>query len=100
MAKIICRSINSDGLIVGGFNNNPHLITLVYDVEFPGRAVKQYAANVFAKIVLSQVDISGFHTQELESITLHENLGNAVSSRDAYITTKREVRKCRQTTIG
>ncbi len=50
--------------------------------------------------MLSQVDESGFHSQSLKLIFMHERLGNAVSQKDAYITSKRGVRKLRQTTIG
>ena len=100
MAKVIRRSVDSEGRVVGEFNDNPILNSLVYDVEFPDGVVKQYAANVIAENVLSQVDNSGFHTQALDRISMHERLGNAVSHKDAYITTKRGVRKLRQTTIG
>ena len=100
MAKVIRRSIDSDGFVLGEFDENPILNSLVYDVEFPDGVVKQYAANVIAENVLSQVDTSGFHTQALDCIVLHERLGNAVSHKNAYVTTKRGVRKMRQTTIG
>ena len=72
----------------------------MYDVEFPDGAIKQYAANVIAEMVLSQVNSNGCHTQELEHIVLHERMGNALLFKDAYIDTKRGVRKLRQTTIG
>ena len=100
MAKVVRRAIDSEGLVIGEFNENPILNSLVYDVEFPDGVVKQYAANVIAENVLGQVDESGFHSQSLKSIFMHEKLGNAVSKSDAYITTKRGVRKPRQTTIG
>ena len=100
MAKVIRRSIGPDGKIVGAFDENPILNTLVYDVEFPDGAVKQYAANVIAENVLNQVDSMGYHTQALDRIVLHERMGNAVSKKDSHITTKRGVRKLRQTTIG
>ena len=100
MAKVIRRSIGPDGKIVGAFNENPILNTLVYDVEFLDGAVKQYAANVIAENVLNQVDSMGCHTQALDRIVLHERMGNAVSMKDSHITTKRGVRKPRQTTIG
>ena len=72
----------------------------MYDVEFPDVAVKYYAANVIDENVLSQVDSSGFYTQDLDNIVLHRKLGNAVSINDAYVTTKRGVCKIRKTTIG
>ena len=72
MAKVIRRSIGPDGKIVGAFNENPMLNTLVYDVEFPDGTVKQYAANVIAENVLSQVDSEGHHNQTLDRIIPHE----------------------------
>ena len=55
---------------------------------------------MIAENVLSQVDSSGHHTQLLDGITNHKKMGNAVSKQNAYITTKRGVRRLRQTTIG
>ena len=99
MAKVIRCSIDINGNIIGDLKT-PSLNSLVYDVEFPDGAVKQYAANVIAENLLSQVDSNGCHTQELIQIVLHEQMGNALSSKNAYITTKRGVRKLCQTTIG
>ena len=78
----------------------PSLHSLVYDVEFPDGTVKQYAANVIAENLLSQVDTNGYHYQDLDKILVHEKMGNALSSKDAYVTTKRGLRKLCQTTIG
>ena len=47
------------------------LNSLVYDVEFPDGAVKNYAANVIAENVLSQVESSGFYKQALDKIEIH-----------------------------
>ena len=76
------------------------LNSLLHDVEFPYGAVKNYAANVVSENVLSQVDSSGFYTQNLDKIVIHSKLGNDLSMNDAYVTTKRGVRKLSQTTIG
>ena len=73
---------------------------LVYDVEFPDGAVKNYAANVIDENVLSQVDLSGFYTQALNKIVIHRKLFNAVSMKDAYFTIKRGIFKLSQTTIS
>ena len=98
MARVVRRSIGSDGKIIGKLDGT--LKSLVYDVEFPDGAIKQYAANVIAENVLSQVDTSGFHTQHLSSIEHHERLGGAVSKADAYFTTKRGAKRRRHTTAG
>ena len=51
--------------------------------------------NVIAENVLSQVDSSGFYTQAFDNIVLHSKLGNAVSMKDACVTTDTGVRKIR-----
>ena len=72
----------------------------MYDVEFTDVTVKHYAANVIAKNVLNQVELSRLYTQALYKIMLYRKLSNAVSIKDAYVTTKRVVFKLRHTTIG
>jgi len=98
MARVLRRSIDEHGRIIGNLDGS--LKSLVYDVEFPDGAVKQYAANVIAENVLSQVDSAGHHYQLLDGIDNHQRLGNAISKANAYVTTKRGVRRLRQTTIG
>ena len=98
MARVIRRSLDSEGRAIGNLHGN--LNSLVYDVEFPDGAVKQYAANVIAENLLSQVDESGFHSQSLDSISQHERMANAVPKKEGFFTTKRGVRRRRQTTAG
>ena len=43
ISKVILRNIDSNGNIIGYFDENPVLNLLVYDVEFPDGAVKHYA---------------------------------------------------------
>ena len=47
-----------------------------------------------------QVDSNGYNSCLLDKLVLHERMDNAVSKKNTYITTKRGVRKLRQTTIG
>ena len=70
MAKVLCRNIDSNGNVIGNFDENPVLNLLVYDVEFPDGAVKHYAANVIDENVLCQVDFSGFYTQAISWMSL------------------------------
>ena len=62
MAKVIRQSIDINGNIIGDLDKTPNIKSLVYDVEFTDGAIKQYAANVIAEIVLSQVNSNGCHT--------------------------------------
>ena len=100
MAKVICRTIDSNGNIIVTFYGNLALNSLVHDVEFTDGAVKHYTENVIAEKVLSQVDSSGLQTQALNKIAPDRKLCNNVSMKDEYVTTKRGVLKLRHTTIG
>ena len=100
MANFILCTINSNGNIIVTFDENPVLNSLVYDVEFPDGAVKNYVANVISENVLIQVDSSGFYTKALDKIVLHRKLVNAVSMKDEYVNIKRGVHKLMHITIG
>ena len=100
MAKVIRWSIDINGNIVEDFYKTPSLNSLVYDVEFSDGTVKEYSANVIAENILSQVNLNGRHTQDLEQIVLHKRMVNALPCKDAYIATKRVVINICQTTIG
>ena len=52
MAKVLRRSVDEEGNLVGTFSDTSDLNTLLYDVEFPDGAVKQYAANIIAQNIL------------------------------------------------
>ena len=100
MAKVVRRSIERYGNIIGDLDKTPILHSLVYDIEFTDSTVKQYAANFIAENLLSQVDTNVYHSQYLDKILVHEKMGNALSSKDSNVTTKRGIRKLRKTTIG
>ena len=68
MAKVIRKSIDINGNIIGDLDKGTSLNSLVYDVKFPDGAIQKYAANVIAENILSQVNSNGYHTQELEQI--------------------------------
>jgi hypothetical protein len=56
--KFIQRSIRSDARTVGAYDPDLILNSVMYDVEFPDGQVKEYAANVIAENMLSQIDHS------------------------------------------
>jgi hypothetical protein len=99
-AKVLGRAKDSEGNIVGHFDENPILNTIIYDVEFPDGAVKQYAANVIADNIYSQVDSEGRQYDLLEAIIDFGKDGNAVNKGDEYVVTKRGNRRLRKSTAG
>ena len=56
---MIGRARDENGEIIGEYDPNPLLNTSIYNVEFPDGEIKEYAANVIAENLYSQVDIHG-----------------------------------------
>ena len=99
-AKVIGRSKDSDGEVIGTYDENPFLNTIIYDVEFPDGEIKEYAANVIAENMYSQVDSEGHRYQLLAGVIDHRKNGNAVEMADLYTTTRSGKRRMRKTTSG
>ena len=90
-AKVIQRSKNDNGEIVGAYNANPMINTLVYDVEFFDGDVREYCANVGSE---------GFAHTLLYHISDYKKDGNAIENCDAYVVTKRGRKRLRKFTNG
>ena len=88
MAKVLRKSVDENGQVIGAHNDNPLLNTLVYDVEFPDGDVKKYAANLISENVLSQVDPNGYYKNTMEAILDHKRDGTAVTMADKFFKTK------------
>ena len=99
--KVIQRTIGPDGKVTGTYDNNPFLNSIIYDVEFSDGQVKEYAANIIAENMLTQVDSDGMSTTLMEAIVDHRRDDEkALQHHDKYVQTKN--RKChlRKTTKG
>ena len=57
-----------EGKIVGGYNTNPMLNYMIYEVYFPRGQVKEYETKVITKNMLSQVDNKGYSFTIVDSI--------------------------------
>ena len=99
-AKVIGRAKDDEGKMVGHFHDNPLLNSIVYDVEFPDGAVKQYAANIIAENMYSQVDSEGHQYNLLEAILDYGTDGNAVRKGNEHVVTKRGRQRLRKSTAG
>ena len=100
MAKVLRKSVNENGQVIGAHNENTLLNTLVYDVKFPDGDVKKYAANLIAKNVLSQVDPNCYYTNTIEAILDHKRDGTAVRMADKFFKTNPGKLTQRHTTVG
>ena len=87
-------------LDVGHYDPNPLLNSIVYDVEFPDGAIKQYAANTIAQNMYSQVDSDGHQSQLLEAIIDYSKDDTAVHKSDRYTVTRSGRQRLRKTTAG
>ena len=67
-AKVVSPVKDKNGKVKGTYKKNHILDTRVYEVMFPDGAVCQYAENIFADNMYSQVDSNGHHTLLLKEI--------------------------------
>jgi hypothetical protein len=99
--KVKRRAIGADGKVIGTYDENPILNTMVYEVEFPDGQVQEYSANLIAENMLLQVDDEGFSVTMMEGIVDHKKDGSvAVSKEDAYLTTRTGTKRRRKSTVG
>lgn len=92
------RVLGPDGKTVGTYDIDSSLNSFFYEVEFPDGMIKEYAANVIAQNLLSQVDAEGYSTTLLEGIVDFKKDQSAVEKSDKFIVTKQGRRKLRKKT--
>ena len=100
MGTVIRRSTDAKGRVIGSYNDNPLLNTVVYDVQFDDGTIKEYAANVIAENIWMETDAEGYHSRAALKIVGHKSTGEAVKMSDKYIVTKSGQRWPRRTTVG
>ena len=99
--KVTQRTIGPDGQVTGTYDNNPYLNSIIYDVEFPDGQVKEYAANIIAENMLTQVASDGLSTTLMEAIVDHQrDEAKALQHQDKYVQTKNGRCHLRKTTKG
>jgi hypothetical protein len=75
------------------------LDSIVYDVEFPDGTIREYAANLIAENMLTQVDSDGYSLTLIEGIVEYRrDEAGAVSKDDDYVITKRGQKQLSKTT--
>ena len=97
---MVSRIKDKNGKIKGTYNNNPILNTRVYGVMFPDVAGCQYAANIIADNIYSQVDSNSLHTLLIKDITDHRKSEMAVPIDDKFVVSKNGRKSLRKTTKG
>ena len=92
--------MDKDGDIVGTYHDNPFLNSILYDVEFPYGAVKQYAENVISENMYAQCDQEGNTVMFLDSIIDYSSDKTAIKKKDKYVYTEYGKKRLRQNTAG
>eukprot|EP00957_Ditylum_brightwellii_P104044 7926646-Ditylum_brightwellii.AAC.1 len=75
--------------------------TMIYDVEFPDRQVREYATNIIVENMLTQVDSNGYTKTLMESIVDYKkDEAITVAKNDMYGVTPRGQKRACKTTRG
>ena len=99
VGNVIRRRVDENGNPKGLSHNNPILDTREYEVEFDDGEVLEYAANVIAENLYSQVDSEGRRCLTMDSIIDHKKDDTALGLDDAFIL-KDGKRHRKKTTMG
>jgi len=83
--KVIACKKDHDSNPVGHFNVNPILDSCVLEVQFNKGVVKEFAANIIAKHIYSQVDNEGRCHPILDEIIDHRKDGSAIAPYNLYV---------------
>ena len=99
--KVTRQVLDPDGQVAGMYDDNPFLTTITYEVEFPDGQVKDYAANVIAENMLTQVNSDGFTLTMMDGIiNCEKDDAIVIPKSDAYVVTRRGRKRHRRTTVG
>ena len=85
LGTVIERSVDKHGVPIGRSNNNPILDSREYRVDFEDGEVLDYAANVIAENLYSQVDSEGRRYLLMDSIIDQKSDKNAVAKDDEFV---------------
>ncbi len=100
LAKVMLRSVDSNGIVIGELNENSILKTILYKCEFEDGTTKEYTANMIASNIFQESDTDGFLSLFLYHIIDHKRFGKAILMEDKYFVTKTGTKRMCQTTVG
>jgi hypothetical protein len=100
LTKVMRRSVDLNGKVIGEFNENPLLNTFLYKCKFEDQTTKAYTANTIASNFFQESEADGFLSLFLYYIIDHKHSGKAILMEDKYCATKTGTRHMRQTTVG
>jgi hypothetical protein len=75
LARVIRRAVDSNGKVIGEWDSNPILNTLVYECEFNDGTIKKYSANVIASNIYEEGDADGFSSRSCTKLWITSSQG-------------------------
>jgi hypothetical protein len=84
IAKVIGRKQNADGNYTGRSHKQPKLDSRIFIVQFPDGDEKDFAYNILAEHLYSQIDSEGNQHQLFNGIINHRKNSNALDKTDQY----------------
>jgi hypothetical protein len=99
MGKVIGRTLGDHGSTMGSYDDNPLLNSMIYDVEFPDGNINEFASNMLAENMFSQVNPYGYNTIVLKEI-IDCRKDDSVPLEDKYLTTRSGQGRFRKTAQG
>ena len=99
-ARVVRQARDKDGGVIGEYNVNPILNTRVYGVMFPDSSIQQYAANLIAENIYSQVDKDGHRYTLMDEIVDHRKDDTAYDKAGGFVTDTYGNKSRRTTTKG
>ncbi len=100
IAKVIRRGVDDEGRLVGTFNDNPLLNTLLYDCKFNDGTAQAYSENTIGSNIFLESDADGHSSSLLYEIVDHKSSGEATKMADKHLLTKTGTKRMHQTTQG
>ena len=100
IATVARRCVDDEGRLLGTFNDNPLLNTLLYECEFEDGTTRAYSANTIASNIFEKSYADGSSGSLLYVIVDHKSSGEATKMADKYIFSKTGKKRMRQTTQG
>jgi hypothetical protein len=88
IAKVVRRGVDDEGCLVGTFNDNPLLNTLLYECKFGDGTMRAYSANTIDSNIFMELDADGYSSSLLYEIVDHKSSEEATKMTDKYFITK------------
>jgi len=100
VARVARRAVDLKGKMIGTWDENPILNTLVYECESEDGTIREYAANTIASNIYEEGNADGFLSTRLFQIMEHKSSGDAIKMKDKYFIARTGTRRMRNTTVG